>query len=351
MASPIIRGTRGVKEITSKDVDVVDEHIEIFIDSTFQNIRYKVNYKLHSSQAGKSIPLLFIAFGAYDSNGKDFIVHCDGKHIPAQSIPYDWFSDTPDKFSNFNELWLYDNRTPNEALIKERDSTCKVIGTYHIHDMNYFEVDLDTGFHNVTIEYIGRPTIDRNEWINKYQIDYALSPIKYWKSHSNIKISVHSEVPLNHLNFNYPTQIQGSHEATCIIDSISNSNYSIKYAPKINSSALNLIQFGQDKMTLIFFVLASLIHCLLLWGYRKIFNHKYSIALIFGSILVPFFTLYFRMYTFDLIDNDIGMHAAKFHGYTFFIFILYPIILPVYWVILWQIDNLIKRSIKKKVKA
>lgn len=351
MASPIIPGDRGIKEVSSKNIDVVDEHIEIFIDSTFQSIKFKANYSLHSSKSGNKIPLLFIALGGYYPDRVDFIIHCDGKRITSQNIPYNWLYDSPSKFSNFNELWLYDNKMPNEALIEETDSICNVIGSYHIHDMNYFEVDLDTGFHNVSIEYIGKPTIDRDNWLNKYEIDYALSPIKYWKSYGRIKISIHSIIPLDELKFNYPTLIHNSNKGTCVIDSISRCNFSIKYLPKMNSSVSILLEFGQNNMTIVFGLIAFIFHCILIWGYRKIFNHKYSIILILGSILIPFLILYFKMYTYDIIDNKIGIHAGRFHGYTFFVMILYPIFLPIYWLLLWQIDKKIKRSIKKHIES
>jgi hypothetical protein len=339
MASPISRGDRGIKEVTSKNAEVTNEEIEITIDSLFQEVKFKVNYQIHLYKSGKNIPLLFIALGGHGYRN-DFIIHCDGKLIPSQEIPYTWLSEFPNKFNDFNELWLFQNKAPSDKLIRD----CDTIGEYRLEDMNYFEVDLDSGNHEIIIEYTGEPTIDRSGWTKIYDINYALSPIKYWKSHAAINIVVNYPKNINELDFNYNPINKYTNKAEFIIDSIGKCNFSIKYAPKINQSASNLIKFGQLNLTLLFGLFLFFIHYYLIKLNRKYLKHKYSAALIIGSLFIPLFTLIINMYSFVLIDDVIGIHASRFHGYTFFVLLLYPIILPVYWIVMWKIDKVIKRK-------
>ncbi len=347
MASPFIGGDRGIKEVTSKDADVTDEKIDIYIDSAFQEIKFKVSYNISLTKSGKSIPLLFIALGSTYPNKEDFIIHCDDKRVTTQDIPYDWVSESPHKYLSFEKLWLVEGKSLNENLIQEEDSSCQTINTYHLHDMYYFEVDLDSGIHNITIEYKGSPSIHRTSWINKYEIDYALSPIEYWKSHSAINVAIHSKINLTELTSNYPIQVSSSKEGSILIDSITKCNLSIKYSPRINERATQMIQFGQQNMTIVFGLIIFLFHIVLIWIYRRYVYTKYSLVLILGSLFFPFSILLFYMYTYDIIDDTIGIHASNYHGYTFFIMIFYPILCPIYWLIAWLIDKVIKMKTEK----
>jgi hypothetical protein len=51
------------------------------------------------------------------------------------------------------------------------------------------------------------------------------------------------------------------------------------------------------------------------------------------------------MISYELIDYSIGEEAGNYHGYTFLVIILYPLLLPIYWVIMWLADKTIKGRI------
>jgi hypothetical protein len=57
---------------------------------------------------------------------------------------------------------------------------------------------------------------------------------------------------------------------------------------------------------------------------------------------VPFFTLAGYMLAFDLIDAAIGPAAGRTHGYTFLVLVVYPFLMPVYWLVMWLFDLRIK---------
>jgi len=66
---------------------------------------------------------------------------------------------------------------------------------------------------------------------------------------------------------------------------------------------------------------------------------------ILGSLVVPLLILFFHMLSYFIIDWSIGEEASRRHGYTFLILFLYPLLLPVYWFIMWWIDRSMKRSL------
>ena len=55
---------------------------------------------------------------------------------------------------------------------------------------------------------------------------------------------------------------------------------------------------------------------------------KFSWVMLLGSLVVPAITLIFFVYAFGLIDDVIGTHASRYHGYNFLVLLLYPAIMP-----------------------
>ena len=69
--------------------------------------------------------------------------------------------------------------------------------------------------------------------------------------------------------------------------------------------------------------------------------------MIAGSLLIPLAILIFYIGAYDIIDDLIGEDAGRYHGYTFLAIALYPLILPVYFFVMWLVDKQIKLRIAK----
>ncbi len=98
---------------------------------------------------------------------------------------------------------------------------------------------------------------------------------------------------------------------------------------------------------IIFFVLMALlgsIHYKLLRGSHKKQSKKASVILWFGIVTVPFVALMITMLRIEFIDWLLGSHASKYHGYIVFIVIFgYPLVLPVYLIIMLLCNSHITR--------
>lgn len=57
------------------------------------------------------------------------------------------------------------------------------------------------------------------------------------------------------------------------------------------------------------------------------------------------------MFSYDLIDRAIGEEAGNYHGYTFLILLLYPLLLAIYGTIMWLADKSIKGRVNKALSA
>lgn len=104
--------------------------------------------------------------------------------------------------------------------------------------------------------------------------------------------------------------------------------------------ARSMISLGPNGLTLIFTLIMISFHLFLILRYRK--NNparKISWIVIAGSLLVPLIALMFYIYAYDIIDSAIGSEAGKYHGYTFLVMMLYPILMPVYMILMWLIDK------------
>ncbi len=51
------------------------------------------------------------------------------------------------------------------------------------------------------------------------------------------------------------------------------------------------------------------------------------------------------MNSFGIIDNLIGAEAGRDHGYVFLSFIFYPLIVVVYFLVMWAIEKIIRKII------
>jgi len=94
--------------------------------------------------------------------------------------------------------------------------------------------------------------------------------------------------------------------------------FEISYKPVPNYFAKILIAISPAGLWAIATILLILVHLRFTLRYRrKNIAKRFSIAVIFGSIIIPFLSLLSFMLSFDLIDAVIGKYATGRHGYVF----------------------------------
>ena len=61
MASPIWEGTLGSSAFSSRDIDILNEKIDLKVDSGFRSAFFRIEYVIRTDRSGTQIPLLFHA--------------------------------------------------------------------------------------------------------------------------------------------------------------------------------------------------------------------------------------------------------------------------------------------------
>jgi hypothetical protein len=341
MASPIDQGTMVSSAYSSKDITILFEKIFIRIDNDFKTAKFIVEYTINSDITGTQIPLLFYAKD-YKNN---FSVWLDNQIVAVKPIPqkYRNFKNSP--FAGFeNSLEKYDNNSDHVSISWINGSwfLCE------INELKYFETTINKGVHTVRIEYTAEAWTDVSDWIKKSSFRYSLSPAKYWKSFGTLNITVEQEGILKQLstNIGQPIEKDFKEKNTWSFNKLPNEFLEISYIPTPNKIAAIFLSIEPSGIAIIVGIILFIVHLLFTKIYRKNnLTKKYSIVIILGSILVPFLTLLCFMLSFNFIDNLIGSDAGRHHGYYFLIIVFYPIILPIYWTIMWFIDKQIKRKL------
>ena len=304
MASLYREGTVASNTLTSRDIDVLKEELNIHINKEFQTVDYNVKYYIKTSRSGNQIPLLFISRKYYDG----FKVTVDGKPIEILNIPYEyrWEHKAPDdKFNNY-----FDSTKISIRYIENWQEI------HHIDDHKYFEIDLDTGYHLIEVNYSATPFIDRSNPVKKYTFHYLLSPLEYWNSLGSLHININSEDfegEFTH-NLGNPTQENSTKDKIWKFNLIPVETIQIRFEPVPNFLAKIFIMLSGFPLMIILGILVLIIHV------RMILKHKKPISgwiLHLGSFVVPFIWGLIFMLSFVLADLSIGEHASNFNGYTF----------------------------------
>lgn len=340
MASPILEGSRTATVLSSKDISILGEKIKITLDSAMHTAAYTICYTIHSPGTGRQIPFLFYA---RDYQGA-FTILLDGHQVPVRDMPRDYFSIAGSPFAIFSAYLNHEDtvRGADVVAIKWEQYTTMI----PFKELQYFEADLAEGRHEIHISYTAIAWTDLSQWVSTTSFRYALSPARYWKSFGGLDLEVHNTAGLVGLQTNLGQPQQGHLNTTASwhFDSLPADYITIGYQPAIPRNAAFFINLSPRGMMLIFAVLVIFIHILAIRAYRKKSRSRFSPVVILGSLLVPFCCCLVYMYSHDFIDYLIGPAASKRHGYTFLIFVFYPVVLPFYWVIMWLIDRRIKRN-------
>ena len=341
MASPIWQGTMTTSAFSSDNIDIKSETIYIIIDKNYKTAKFIVEYTIDSDQDGKQIPLLFYA---KDYKG-NFSVWLDNQKINIGTAPekYIYIHNTP--FKNFLKATKNNAKSHNVTIYWHK----KRAYVYPINDLKYFEADISKGTHVVRVEYTAKVWTDLSfGWTKKYSFRYSLTPAQFWKSFGTLKIIVEQKGKIRQITTNLGESNEGEIQAknTWTFNKLPDKYFEISYQEKPNKLASILIFITPLNLSIITMFVLFAIHLFIVIKCRKKYrNKKYSLAVILGSIIATFLSFFSYMSFHPLIDSLIGKEASGYHGYTFMIFVFYPIVLPIYWLIMWQIDRYIKRKL------
>lgn len=342
MSSPILQGTRTSAAFSSKDINILSEFIHIKIDKDYTTARFIVEYTIQSDIAGRQIPLLFYAQDYKDS----FFVWVDDQQVTIQNIPEQYIHTDNSPFSMFAASFEK-NSQPNEP---DRVSIYwnKSYGSvYKLNDLKYFETDIAKGIHKIRVEYTAKVWTDISGWVKEYSFRYSLTPAKFWRSFGTLQISIEQEGTIKQLSTNIGLPIEKTFQKnnSWSFTKLPAEYLQFAYSPEVNSFAKTLLAVEPFGLSIIAGLILFIVHLFFVGWYRKKFvQKKYSPVVILGSLLIPFLILLSYILSYDIIDNAIGDNAGRHHGYVFLVIVFYPILLPVYWTIIWLIDRRIKRK-------
>lgn len=340
MANPLIEGTLGGRPFVSEYVDVIHEDLFIKIDKDFEYASFNVKYHINSSKNGFQIPFLFYASEYSDS----FSVKVDGIEVDINDIPYDFKVSENTKFKDFS--YFFESPSDNDYSSDLSEDSPSGGFNITLHNMIYFETDIPKGKHVIEVNYRAIKWTDTWEWVNDYSFRYALSPAKYWKSFGTLNIKVDATNLGEELTSNLGPPKDGELKsiAEWEFDKLPTEILQINFTPKISKTAQTLINITPRGLAYITGGILAILHLLIVIWYRKKNQLKrFSLAVIVGSILIPLIFLISWMNYYNVIDFFIGEHAGGSHGYTFFVMLLYPVIMPIYWLIYWFIDKRVKK--------
>lgn len=343
MSSPVWEGTSVSTAFSSKDIRILSERIHITIDKAFSTAKFVVEYTIQSDVSGRQIPLLFYAQDYKDN----FVVSVDDQPVGIQSIPgkYTHIDNSP--FSAFAAPFERSHQPDgkDEVTIYWAENTAFV---YKINDLKYFETDITPGTHKVRVTYTATAWTDISGWVREYSFRYSLTPAKFWKSFGTLNIQVEQEGTIKELgtNLGRPVEQQFATVNNWVFTKLPGEYIELSYSPEINIVAKALIFISPFGMAAIIGILLFIGHLALVRRYRRKFpTKKYSPIVIAGSLIVPFLVILSYIYAYPLIDGIIGDEAGRRHGYVFLVMVLYPVLLLMYWVILWLLDRQQKRSL------
>jgi hypothetical protein len=343
MAEPVKRGTIISRPFINENVKIIHEDLRIKIDSTFSTARFEITYHIYASKDGIRIPFLFYAADLK----QDFTIYLDGTKIEVTEIPDIYGSPDGTKFSDFS--YYFSNESGDRDKLQTQLEEDPGYSFYvDLNDLIYFETDISEGEHTISVSYTAGNWIDGSDWVNEYSFRYALSPAKYWKSFGSLSITIDANDFTEEIetNLGFPARGEINSLATWDFDYLPKDLLMVVYKPGVSNIAAILIRTGSAKLAYIIGSLVVLIHLTFIYRARKRKPGKWVV--IIGGILVPLIFIFFWIGSYTIIDNIIGEHASREHGYAGIQILLYPIIMPAYWIITWLIDRLLKRNMVSK---
>jgi hypothetical protein len=335
MASPIREGTLSSSAFSSRDIDILKEKIHITLGKDFKTASFVIEYFIRSDIEGVQIPLLF---HAQDYVG-DFKVWVNNQEVPVLD------GHTGSLFEKFSDSFdSSDGESETVTIYWEKESGF----IYPVSDLKYFDADLPKGESMIRVEYTASAWSDISKWVKEYSIRYSLSPAKHWRSFGSLEIIVDGSAFSSQLTATIGQPTRGKLDSVAVwdFDSLPADFFEIIYTPEINAYSKFLIAIGPKGLTLFLALVIAVLHYWVVKKFRRSKPaRKYSWVVMAGSIINPLIILIGFTLSFGLIDMAIGAAAGGYHGYTVMVILLYPILMPVYWLGMWVADKRIKSKI------
>lgn len=328
MASPVEEGTKGSSVFLNQHVNILREQIRIELFEDFQEAKYNIEYQINVRKSGVQIPIIFQA----KEYKYGFEIHIDGKKIEPQNIPPKYIAEVS-KLQDFD--YLNDGNLEVTIWWTETDGIVE-----NLSNLKYFEVDLKKGLHTIEVAYVATPWIDKSNWIKEYSFRYSLSPAKYWNTFEELEVEIDAKKFEDDFttNLGLPQEGYKNQLQKWRFNRIPQNTIEIKYVPSVGKLAEVGMFIGPFGIALILGGLMIALHLIGMKRSRLKSKPIYSLLLIAGSILIPLLLLLIWICAHSLIDEIIGKEASKYHGYTFMIFLLYPVLLVTYSLLTWSLD-------------
>jgi len=324
MSSPIWKGTRASTSFVNKHVEIVEEKLHVSLSKDFKEASYIVQYQINALKDGIQIPIVFLAKDY--KNG--FQITMDGKAIATEAMPPE-LTFSPSDFEDFK----HNCREESDDVVIQWEHSGSI---HRINNLKYFRTDLTKGEHTIEVRYTATSWVDVSDWVSIYSFRYALAPAKHWKQFGSLEITLDASKSDHQITTNLgpPTTGNLKEHASWVFKKIPANTLQITHTPKISKFAQLLIWIGPMGIAGFCGLLAAFCHLLLLLKINWQKSWKRKMVLILGSLLVPLLFLFAYIMAFGWIDWAIGPAAGGWHGYVFFILVLYPVLALVYWLLI-----------------
>lgn len=343
MASPLRSGTINSNVLNSKDVSILQEHMDVRIFKGFKTAQFDIVYTIKTEIGGGQIPLLFLA---KEYKG-DFKVWVDDQLVNIKEIPNYIIKPKDSPFANFDNSFDYTESGYNYIKIDWTDNGHNL---YKLDDLKYFEASLKKGDHKIRVSYTANVWVYNAEWVKEYSFRYALAPAAYWKSFGGLTITIINESGFDSVTTNLGNPSEGKFAtiSNWKFNKLPVDVFEINYQPVIGKLASFLIAIDPFVLMIICGVLLFAFHIWLGIRYRKTnLNKRVSWVVVVGSLLIPFLILCSYIISYLMIEKLLGEHASTRMGYYFLILGFYPFVAIIYLLVMLLVDWLVKKRLLK----
>lgn len=335
MANPWIYGSQTSTFISTQNMDVKSESINIQLYDGLKHAFYDVAYEIITDSA-TTVPLLFIAEN-YDNN---FSVLVNGKKIDV-AIAKNAQKTNLSKYFNYirteseNEVYvLFDN---NDSLL------------VRIDDIIQFDAPLKQGYNKIEVAYEAHNSFNRSNWFVEPEITYSLYPSRFWHSFKDISLNISADEKFKIVTSNvgmpiHTTKNEYNTSFSWQFKNIPADIIRIKVSPNISIVSKVLIYLEPVGISFFVALLFSILHFIRISIRNKKQETGFNKPFWIGNFIVPVIFITVFLYAYSLIDATLGNNAGRFHGYFFLSIVALPFLWIIYTLIVWVICKIIFRK-------
>ncbi|MBN2695559.1 hypothetical protein JXR93_12935 [bacterium] len=344
MASPYHQGTKTSTVISSKDINILSENIDIKINKEFNSAYFKIEYNISTDIEGTQIPLLFIA----EKYKNGFKVWVDDLEVKTLDIPKEYTSIKDSPFDKFSESLKVADQSENiESITIHWSSGFRDV--YYFNDLKYFETSLTKGEHKIRVEYSASPWVSRWGLVNKYSFDYSLAPAKFWKSFGKLNVKIDFENYSDEIttNLGETKNRVKDNKVLYSFNELPADSIKIAFTPEIKGFAKTLADINPSNLALASIIILFLFHVFILFWKKEKITTRYNLLL---SLIISFVPFMVFILSYKFIASSVGEHKTVMINYYSNIenTIFYPILFIPYFFLMIIISIIIKIIIKKR---